>query len=213
MNKYIKNLIDQGEHQQLDFKFEISDPKKIARTFSAFANTGGGKLLIGVKDNGAIAGIRTDEEYFMIDTVSLFCKPAINYTAKKWCIDGRWILEVTIPEGRKKPHYARHEDGRWLAYIRVADENLLANNIFLKLWKNKSRKKAVFFRYGETEKKLLEYLGNNDQITMQECRKALEINKSRAEAILVKLISVGIIKMEFDGNEVFYKLEERTEKV
>ena len=32
----IEALIEQGEHQQLDFKFEVSDSKKIARTLSAF---------------------------------------------------------------------------------------------------------------------------------------------------------------------------------
>jgi len=63
----IKILIAQGEHQQLDFKFEISDAAKIARSLVAFANTDGGKLLIGVKDNGVIAGVRSEEEKFMIE--------------------------------------------------------------------------------------------------------------------------------------------------
>ena len=48
---YIHALIAEGEHQQQDFKFEISDARKIAKTLSAFANTDGGRLLIGVKDN------------------------------------------------------------------------------------------------------------------------------------------------------------------
>ena len=39
----IEELIAQGEHQQLDFKFEVSDSKKIARTLSAFAKTDGGR--------------------------------------------------------------------------------------------------------------------------------------------------------------------------
>ncbi|WP_302323539.1 helix-turn-helix domain-containing protein, partial [Bacteroides caecimuris] len=47
---YIHALIAEGEHQQQDFKFEISDARKIAKTLSAFANTDGGRLLIGVKD-------------------------------------------------------------------------------------------------------------------------------------------------------------------
>ena len=51
----LHHLIAQGEHQQQDFKYEISDVRKIARTLSAFANTDGGRLLIGVKDNGKIA--------------------------------------------------------------------------------------------------------------------------------------------------------------
>ena len=37
--EYIHALIDEGEHQQQDFKFEISDARKIAKTLSAFANT------------------------------------------------------------------------------------------------------------------------------------------------------------------------------
>ena len=49
---YIEKLIKRGEHQTQDFKFEVSDSKKIARTLSAFSNTNGGRLLIGVKDNG-----------------------------------------------------------------------------------------------------------------------------------------------------------------
>lgn len=208
MNKYIKNLINQGEHQQLDFKFEISDSKKIARTFSAFANTEGGKLLIGVKDNGVIAGIRTDEEYYMIDSACLFCKPEIKYKAKKWCIEGRWILEVTIPKSKNRPHYAMNDQGRWLAYVRVADKNLLANRILLKVWENKTRKKGVFISYGKTEKELLEYLNNNIRITLSGFRKTSKINKFKAENILIKLISIGIIKMEFTDKEVFYEIEE-----
>ena len=76
---YIKKLISEGEHQQLDFKFEISDSRKIAKTLVAFANTDGGTLLIGVKDNGNIAGIRSDEEYYMVEAAAtMYCKPSIN---------------------------------------------------------------------------------------------------------------------------------------
>ena len=37
--QYIHALIAEGEHQQQDFKFEISDARKIAKTLSAFSNT------------------------------------------------------------------------------------------------------------------------------------------------------------------------------
>ena len=60
--QYIHQLVAEGEHDHQDFKFEISDARKIARSISAFANTGGGRLLVGVKDNGKIAGIRSEEE-------------------------------------------------------------------------------------------------------------------------------------------------------
>ena len=67
---YIHSLIAEGEHQQQDFKFEISDARKIAKSLSAFANTEGGRLLIGVKDNGKIAGIRSDEEKYMMEAAA-----------------------------------------------------------------------------------------------------------------------------------------------
>ncbi|RLD33003.1 MAG: ATP-binding protein, partial [Bacteroidetes bacterium] len=74
MGSYIKDLIAEGEHQRLDFKFEISDSKKIARTLAAFANTDGGRLLVGVKDNGVIAGVRSEEEYYMVEAAaSMYC--------------------------------------------------------------------------------------------------------------------------------------------
>ena len=68
-------------HLQQDFKFEISDARKIAKTLSAFANTDGGRLLIGVKDNGRIAGVRSEEEKYMIEAAAqLYCIPEIDYT-------------------------------------------------------------------------------------------------------------------------------------
>ena len=81
----IEALIEQGEHQQLDFKFEVSDSKKIARTLSGFGNTDGGRLLIGVKDNGAISGVRSEEEYYMIEAASkMYTHPEVPFTAKRW---------------------------------------------------------------------------------------------------------------------------------
>jgi predicted HTH transcriptional regulator len=82
---YLQSLILEGEHQQQDFKFGITDSRKIARTLVAFANTNGGRLLIGVKDNGVIAGVRTDEEYYMIESAAhLFSKPEIHFESKVW---------------------------------------------------------------------------------------------------------------------------------
>ena len=73
---YLQQLIAEGEHQQQDFKFEISDARKIARSLSAFFNTDGGRLLIGVKDNGRIAGVRSEEEIYMIEAAAkLYCRP------------------------------------------------------------------------------------------------------------------------------------------
>lgn len=108
--EYIHALIAEGEHQQQDFKFEISDARKIAKTLSAFANTDGGKLLIGVKDNGKIAGVRSDEEQYMIEAAAeLYCSPEVNYIMQTYLVEGRSVLVVQIEESDRKPVYAKDE--------------------------------------------------------------------------------------------------------
>jgi predicted HTH transcriptional regulator len=76
MNEHIYDLINQGEHQTLDFKHSITDSKKIARSLAAFANTNGGRLLVGVRDNRSIAGVKSDEEFYMVQAAAdMYCKP------------------------------------------------------------------------------------------------------------------------------------------
>ena len=132
----LKSIIQQGEHQQLDFKFRIDDSKKIARTLSAFANTDGGRLLIGVKDNGKITGIDPSEEIHMIDAaVDMYCKPKLSFESRVWQEDMRLVLEIQIQPSSEKPISSPDEEGKWRVYVRRKDHTLLANKILLNVWK------------------------------------------------------------------------------
>jgi predicted HTH transcriptional regulator len=206
-SKYIRDLIARGENQHLDFKFEISDARKIARTLSAFANSDGGKLLIGVKDNGVISGIRTDEEEYMIESAAhLYCKPAVDYNLKKWNVDGRWVLEATIRKSLKRPHYAKDIDGNWIAFVRVADQNLQANRVLLKVWNNRNNKKGTLLKYGNEEKSLITYLEKNPYITLSKFTKIAHTSRHIAETILVKMISLNVIDVQVTEKAIMYKL-------
>ncbi len=149
--EYIHALIAEGEHQQQDFKFEISDARKIAKTLSAFANTDGGKLLIGVKDNGKIAGVRSDEEQYMIEAAAgLYCSPEVNYTMQTYLVEGRSVLVVQIEESDRKPVYAKDETGKYLAYLRIKDENILATPVHLRVWQQSGSPKGELIRIYRT---------------------------------------------------------------
>jgi flagellar motor protein MotB len=52
-------LVKTGEGSYLEFKRTISSPEKVAREISAFANTRGGILLIGVNDNKSVVGVES----------------------------------------------------------------------------------------------------------------------------------------------------------
>ena len=197
MSRYIHNLISQGEHQQLDFKYEISDARKIARTLVAFSNTDGGKLLIGVKDNGNITGIHSDEEYYMIEAAAqMYCRPEVKFTVIKWDLSGKSILEIDIPKASKRPFFALNEEEKWIAYIRRNDQNLLANKILLKVWEKENRKKGSILRYSEKEEILLHYLDQHEQITFSKFCRIARISTKMAEEILSTLICFRIIEME-----------------
>ncbi|MCD4696232.1 MAG: ATP-binding protein [Bacteroidales bacterium] len=206
-SNHIQNLILEGEHQQLDFKFEISDAQKIAKTFVAFANTDGGTLLIGVKDNGDIAGIRSGEERFMAKKASEnFCDPVIDFTSKEWRINNKVVLEIFIPPGANKPYYALDTDNRWLVYVRVNDQNILANRVLVEAWKRKYSDEGTYINYTENEKLLLEYLEENDFVTLSEFKNIAAISNSNAQNILINFLALDIITVEVTEKEVFYKL-------
>jgi predicted HTH transcriptional regulator len=207
---HIKNLILSGENQRLDFKFEISDSRKIARTLVAFSNTDGGTLLIGVKDNGKIAGVRTDEEFFMVQAAAdMYCRPEITFISKRWTVDGKTVLEVTIPKGTSFPYMAETEPNKWLAYIRVKDENILATSVHMKVWKNKNHDTGILIEYSDKVKKLLEYLEFNQSVSISRfCRTAF-LPRNAAENILADLIYFGLIEMVYEENHFVYTLKNK----
>ena len=76
--RYLLSLISEGEHQQQDFKYKVADALKLAKSVSAFANTDGGRLLIGVRDDGHLSGVRSEEEIFMMQAAATnYCRPAV----------------------------------------------------------------------------------------------------------------------------------------
>lgn len=202
----IEELIEQGEHQQQDFKFEVSDSKKIARTLSAFANTDGGRLLIGVKDNGHISGVKSDEEYFMIEAASqLYTKPQVPFSAKRWDVNGKCVLEIDIEPGNERPYLAPDKEGEYKAYIRVADENILANGVLAMSWKKARSGNGTLLKWGEHIECLLEYLESGKHISLNRFCRIAHIRPYMARQILSDLISIGALEYVVIEKAFYYK--------
>lgn len=203
---HIIKLIEAGENQQLDFKFEISDSRKIARTLVAFSNTDGGTLLVGVKDNGAIAGVRTEEEFYMIEAAaSMYCKPEVRFETREWEINGKIVFEVIIPKGKDKPYLAGDNDNKWLAYIRVKDQNFLANRILLKVWERQQKGYGTTLMYTKVEKILLQYLEEHPSITLSAFRKLAAVSRFKAENVLINMLCLDVLDINFTEHGIFYK--------
>lgn len=208
---YIHARITEGEHQQQDFKFEISDARKIAKSLSAFSNTDGGRLLVGVKDNGKIAGVRSEEEIYMIEAAAkLYCKPQIDCEMHVHTVEGRTVLEVIVPPGEQKPYCAKDHDNRWWAYIRVRDENILATPVHIKVWQQAGTPKGVFVHYTETEQMLLDYLSSHNSITLNQYCRMAKISRPKAENTLAKFIRFELVEPYFDGQRFLFRQNEKS---
>ena len=202
----IKKQIFEGEGVSLDFKKTISSCEKIARTMVSFANNKGGRLLIGVADDGTIKGVKSeDEERYMITRAAhLFSRPALEPVFEEVYVDDKLVLTVDIPESTTKPHYALAEDGKWWVYVRVKDKSVLASKIVVDVLKRSSADTGVMLAYSSNEKALLEYLQTSERITVLEFCKLLNLPRRRAQAILVDLILSGVIRIHTTEKEEYY---------
>lgn len=212
MNKRhpIEALIAEGEHQQLDFKFEVSDSRKIARTLAAFANTHGGRLLIGVKDNGVISGIRSDEEYYMIEAAArLYTRPEVPFEAQRWVVRGRTVLEVRIAPSRSRPHTAPDKEaGRYRAYIRAADENLPANGVLVAAWRKQREGCGARVEIGPAVGQLLAYLDAHPHIDLGRFCRIARISRHEARRILSDLLAMEVLEYLVVEKRICYRLAE-----
>jgi predicted HTH transcriptional regulator len=195
MDNRIKKYLIRGEDDTLDYKQEISSAHKIAKTMSSFANHKGGVLLVGIRDNKTIAGVRSEDEKYMLDlAASFYCRPEIQLEIIEHQVDDKIILECIVPEGDEKPYYAKGEDDKWWVYVRVKDQSLLASKIVVDVLRKKSSELGAMITYGKNEDALLKFLQVNDRITLNQFKKMVNISRWRAAKILVNLIHTGVIR-------------------
>lgn len=204
----IKRLILEGENVSLDFKKTISNCEKIAKTLVAFANNRGGRLLIGVADDGSIKGVKAeDEEKYMITKAAhQFCKPALEPYFEEYMVDDKLVLVAEIRKSDTKPHSALDEHGKWWVYFRVKDKSVLASKILIEVLKKDGQIEGTLITYSDQEKLLLEYLGKHGRITLKEFSKLTRSAYKKAQKTLVSLILSGIILPHITEKEEYYIL-------
>lgn len=132
-DEYIKDLIKSPEGQMLDFKLHISNPEKLAKTLTAFANTEGGKIVIGVSDKKDLIGIDPEEEIFMVEKASTdYCSPpvAIDFEIYETNVfighdeaKDIYILIVNVVKSNTL-HYFKDGTGKKNLYKRLYDRTI-----------------------------------------------------------------------------------------
>ncbi|MBO4826102.1 MAG: putative DNA binding domain-containing protein [Prevotella sp.] len=203
------SLIAEGEHQQQDFKYKISDAVKLAKSVSAFANTDGGRLLIGVRDDGHVSGVRSEEEIFMMHAAAYkYCRPSASIKFDTYHVDGRTLVIATVPPSEHKPVKAFSEDGRHRAYIRVADENIVASPVHLAIWREQQASQGMLTAYDEAEQQLLSAVAFRSRQTLNQIVRRSHLPRARAVTLLARLVRYGLVEMSLCDHQFLFTLVE-----
>ena len=191
--KVIEKWVAQGEHLHQDFKYTISDARKIARSVSAFANAQGGRLLIGVKDNGVVAGVRNEEDIYVVEQAAQrYCSPAVEVQFTAYSYDtGVMVICADIPAVHERPVEVLEADGMRRAYYRVADENIVAHPLMVRAWQCNE---PLSLTADLNVPRLLQLVEQHpDGLDARDVPIALHISTPRAERLIVQLAAAGLL--------------------
>ena len=203
--QYLLSLIREGEHQQQDFKYRVADACKLAKSVSAFANTDGGRLLIGVRDDGHLSGVRSEEEIFMMHQAAYrYCKPEPSIAFDTYHAEGRNIVIATVPPSAKRPVYARDEEGRMRAYIRIKDENIVASPVLLVLWQESQKPRGAVVTYDESVRQLLDVMQGRK--TLNQIVRLSRLPRHKVITLMARLIRFDTLRWEYEGQQFRFSL-------
>lgn len=199
----IRAWVAEGEHENQDFKLTVTDAHKIARSISAFANNSGGRLLIGVKDNGVIAGVRNEEDIYVVEqAATMYCSPPQEVSFNAYSVDtGVTVIVATVAAAEKRPVSVTEADGTRHPFFRVADENILAHPAMAEGWRRTWDTQSAPIVLGTEESAMLSFIAgappegtDEDKIAI-----ALHISAARVNDTLATLAALGLISFKFDG--------------
>jgi predicted HTH transcriptional regulator len=206
-------LVSKGEGQYLEFKKKVDHPDKIVKEVVAFVNSGGGRLLIGVEDDGTLSGLKhADEEAFEMEkAIQNLCKPTIKFTLEKIALnEKKQILVYSFKESRRKPHYAVEDikTGWGKAYVRVEDKSIQASKELKLILKGQRFRKKISFEFGQNERTVMKLLETKDRITLKEFVNHSGISYKIASSTLITLVLSNVLTIIPTEKEDFYKLRE-----
>ena len=208
----VKNLAQTGEGKFLEFKRTIPSAVKIAREIAAFANTSGGTLLIGVNDDKTLVGVKGyhEEEFLLSKAAAELCEPAAEITIEVVHFGERDLLVIRVLEARKKPVFVKEKKGA-IVYVRDEDRNRVASEEMVQVMRNKTTGTEVTFEYGPREQKLFRYLNEYGEITVEKFAHLVDLNTAEASAILVNLVSAGILNLFTKDNIDYFTFSKNCE--
>ncbi len=207
----LTRLVNVGEGLTLEFKTKVPKYERIAKEVIAFANTHGGRILLGVEDDGAIKGVRdsAEEEYALNEALSTHCDPSIDYRIERIPVSKkRNVLLVEVSESDNKPHHLINprQPERKTVYVRIDDMSVEASREHVRVMRSQNNQNGVSFRFGDKELVLMRYLESYGRITVPQFANLVNISRRNASHTLVLLTKANVLQLHADPRHDYFTL-------
>ncbi len=108
----ILQILSQGEDSRNQFKKDINNVDALSFEIIAFSNTLGGRIFVGVDDDGTVSGLTTEDVHrinqLLSNAASQNVKPAVNPLTEIVMIGDQRIMIIDIPKGENKPYHDKN---------------------------------------------------------------------------------------------------------
>ena len=113
-----------GESDTLEFKRELPQKREdIAVVAVSFANSRGGRILVGIDDNGQVVGCNLEKpEEQLASILRHYCEPPLSFGVTETMLREKRVISVTITEGTDKPYLVRDKG----VYVRSGSTSRIA---------------------------------------------------------------------------------------
>ncbi len=199
----IRRWVSKGEDERLEFKLKANHPEKIIRELVAFANTGGGYLIVGVSDDRKIIGVKYPDEarYEISKAVEKYCRPALKLEHFILTTpDNRKLLIYHVPKSRQLPHFVIDASGERKAYFRVGENSIQASPELCTILKRSRNPGNTAFTYGDTEHLLMQILDREQTVTVDSFARQAGISRRKAAGILVLMVLAKVVRIHPSDN-------------
>ncbi|MBS3952432.1 MAG: putative DNA binding domain-containing protein [Methylomicrobium sp.] len=125
----IADLLAQSEGKTLEFKRDLSSPKPLLKTLVAFANSAGGRLVVGVSDDKHIIGVDDplSEEERLCNLIADNISPRLVPNIELATVDAKTLLVVEVFPSNSRPHFLRKEGAETGVFVRLGSTNRQAD--------------------------------------------------------------------------------------
>ncbi len=205
----LTRLVSLGEGPHLEFKRRVPRSERIVKEIVAFANTQGGRLLLGVDDDGTILGVRdaAEEEFALKQALDEHCDPMVPHRSQRIAITKkRDVILLHVPESADKPHAVVNPDGTRAVYQRIGENSVEASREARRLMRYENDSHGVLIEFGEKEQILLRYLDNYGRITVGQFANLANIPRRRASQTLVLLARANVLLLHPDQRQDYFTL-------